>query len=1677
MLSWHLQEACQSLHGAQGALLPSRRRGCRMFHSQQEPSVGFAVHPGTKLGKWLRPQPAGSWRAQSVGWLGKETCARTSIRPKPPPRSPAQPPGEELPIAAARRRKPGLNDTAPLPPRSTAWGSCRRQAARAAAEPMEELAMPMGPCRKKDSRRPGPAAPPLPWALLIALVGAGVVVCQPHYTLPVPIDNIAASGDSLLLAGGNCIYKLNRSLSLLHLAHAAGAQDCSQPAGTHNKLLLPDLEGGRLLTGWTLYHGSCQVRFLGNLTVLTNQTEVVSCLPQGSTSGVLFALQPGLRLLALAAAYSLSNQSDSDLSCVPSASDANTVLTVRSLPEMSLAEKYFATLKRPAKGPPLHFVDAFLWGEHLFFPYYPLPPEDHQAAPQPSVAVLKCQKDHLSLVGELRLDCGARSTLLSSSLLEQAGLWAGVFSAEPGERRWDSTALCIFDMQQMAEKGDNSCKSLGENNGNRDCQKLLSPVKKSPTLIHSDLSAVYATIVLNKTVLFLGTKDGQLLKAILNDNMEPNCPEILYEIEEESSVFPKLVLDPVDSDYIYLAFANKVRRIQVANCNKYGSCKECLSAKDPHCGWCHLSKRCTLKGDCSHSDNSRDWVNISHEADECLTIQIRLTGRNEIVVTAIGHVSAVSKGHFVCIVKETKTDQVLCKKEEPQIMNCSCKLNNSALSNRAVQVTLISDSWNLSNTFQLKNFSRCISTRVCTFRERKHISPFVACKPDDSGQVQDDCHPIDKQGDVPATTASQMKATTQMSEPLCNISIESVWISVLGKRDVIIKGANFTEASNITVVLTGTSSCKQDNIQVSKVLNDTHVRVSLPPGRKEAKSVCIKANGRQCSPPITVYYVSEPSCTKIEPNTTWASGGRKITLFGRNFNVTDSIIISDDQRFKFNVSGCPGSTSPYSFLTPDVSFSKEYKCFDVSLNVETVLIPCMQLQYYPDPIFIDYQLHIEMDPHLELKLYKKNDNLNISENEIGVTLTHMMNDIHLEPIIFRVQNITQTLDRTTILCKVDREKPGKIELSTVKVWVTLGNFSQEVQKQSSHKYFYVLSLLPILLLGVIVVAIIVTRYKSKQLTRKLSQQIELLECEIRKKIRDGFAELQMDHLDVVDSFGTVPFLDYKHFALRTFFPESGSFASIFIEDMHTNVSQSRDPRQKDESLTMLHALICNKDFLVTLIHTLEKQKNFSVKDRCLFASFLTIALQSKLVYLTHILEVLTKDLMEQSSNTQPKLMLRRTESVVEKLLTNWMSVCLSGFLRETVGEPFYKLVTALNQRINKGPVDVITCKALYTLNEDWLLWQVTEFKPVALNVFFEKIPENESADTCLDIEANVLDCDTIEQAKEKIFQAFLNKNGSLYGLQLSEIGLELQSGAQQKELLDIDGSSVILEDGITKLNTIGHYEISDGATIKVFKKRTNFTSDVEYSNKHCHLILPDSEEPQGAMHKGKQKFEVKEMYLTKLLSTKVAIHLVVENLFKSIWSLPNNKAPVAIKYFFDFLDAQAESKKITDPDVVHIWKTNSLPLRFWVNILKNPQFVFDIKKTPHIDGCLSVIAQAFMDAFSLTEQQLGKDAPTNKLLYAKDIPLYQEEVKAYYKAIRDLPLLPSEVEEFLTQESKKHENELNEDVALTEIYKYIARYYDEIRSKLERERGLEDAQKDLLHIKALFDEKKKCKWM
>lgn len=44
------------------------------------------------------------------------------------------------------------------------------------------------------------------------------------------------------------------------------------------------------------------------------------------------------------------------------------------------------------------------------------------------------------------------------------------------------------------------------------------------------------------------------------------------------------------------------------------------------------------------------------------------------------------------------------------------------------------------------------------------------------------------------------------------------------------------------------------------------------------------------------------------------------------------------------------------------------------------------------------------------------------------------------------------------------------------------------------------------------------------------------------------------------------------------------------------------------------------------------------------------------------------DLIDASASKNPKLMLRRTESVVEKMLTNWMSICMYSYLKVRTGQ-------------------------------------------------------------------------------------------------------------------------------------------------------------------------------------------------------------------------------------------------------------------------------------------------------------------------------------------------------------------------------------------------------------------------
>uniref|UniRef100_A0A4W4DVG1 Plexin cytoplasmic RasGAP domain-containing protein n=1 Tax=Electrophorus electricus TaxID=8005 RepID=A0A4W4DVG1_ELEEL len=289
------------------------------------------------------------------------------------------------------------------------------------------------------------------------------------------------------------------------------------------------------------------------------------------------------------------------------------------------------------------------------------------------------------------------------------------------------------------------------------------------------------------------------------------------------------------------------------------------------------------------------------------------------------------------------------------------------------------------------------------------------------------------------------------------------------------------------------------------------------------------------------------------------------------------------------------------------------------------------------------------------------------------------------------------------------------------------------------------------------------RKSQRQMSARMNVRLEQLESEIRNEIRQGFVDLQTEKSDLIENVGAIPFLDYKHFALKIFFPEMCAFCLCVAGGVLNQLANM----ELDERCQALSALIRNQMFLTCFVHTLEEQNNFTIKDKCAVASLLTVALHNDLPYLTQVMEDLLESLMDQPSNAQPKLLLRRTESIVEKMLTNWMSICLYGFLRESVGQPLFLLVSALTQQISQGPVDAVTEKALYTLNEDWLLWQAQDFNFSPL-VLFAVGTEGEVSEP---LEVKALTCDTIEQVKDKILQTFQRKFGFSYTKQLRDIDI------------------------------------------------------------------------------------------------------------------------------------------------------------------------------------------------------------------------------------------------------------------------------------------------------------------
>ncbi|XP_010180567.1 PREDICTED: plexin-B1 isoform X2 [Mesitornis unicolor] len=862
-------------------------------------------------------------------------------------------------------------------------------------------------------------------------------------------------------------------------------------------------------------------------------------------------------------------------------------------------------------------------------------------------------------------------------------------------------------------------------------------------------------------------------------------------------------------------------------------------------------------------------------------------------------------------------------------------------------------------------------------------------------------------------------------------------------------------------------------------------------------------------------YTLDPNITFAEPPKSFLSGGRVLRVHGYNLDVVQKpkirVTVSPSERRRRGL-------GRWRRIIPDTECPEDALCSiqqfeEPCLVNSSYLILCktpainlllrsvhIKLEFILDNLSFDFNsLHpmpfsYEVNPILKplnaedpAKPYRHKPGSVISVE--GENLDLAISKDEVMAMIGEGICVVKTLTRNHLYCEPPAEQPAprhrtKREGTDLlpEFTVQMGNLNfllGRVQYDTESQLTFPLEAQIGLGVGASFVALIVLvivfiyRRKSKQALRdykKVQIQLENLETSVRDRCKKEFTDLMTEMMDLTsDLVGTgIPFLDYKSYAERIFFP--GHRESPLQRDL--DIPECR--RQTvEQGLVQLSNLLNSKLFLTKFIHTLEIQRTFSPRDRAYVASLLTVSLHGKLEYFTDILKTLLNDLVEQYVAKNPKLMLRRTETVVEKLLTNWMSICLYAFVRDSVGEPLYMLFRGIKHQVDKGPVDWVTGKAKYTLNDNRLLREDLEYRTLTLNALTQAGVAAGGAEDSQGISAKVLDCDTITQVKEKILDQIYKGTPYCHRPDPDTLDLEWRSGLAGHLILSDEDVTSVVQGTWKRLNTLQHYKVPDGATVALVPRltkhihrenqdyipgeKTPMLEDADEGGiKLWHLVKP-TEEPElpkhrrGSLRDRERAKAIPEIYLTRLLSMKGTLQKFVDDLFQVILST-NRPVPLAVKYFFDLLDEQAIHYGITDPETIHIWKTNSLPLRFWINIIKNPQFVFDVQTSDNVDAVLLVIAQTFMDSCTIADHKLGRDSPINKLLYARDIPRYKQMVERYYADIRQtISASDQEMNSALAELSRNYSGDLNSLVALHELYKYINKYYDQIITALEED--------------------------
>ena len=231
--------------------------------------------------------------------------------------------------------------------------------------------------------------------------------------------------------------------------------------------------------------------------------------------------------------------------------------------------------------------------------------------------------------------------------------------------------------------------------------------------------------------------------------------------------------------------------------------------------------------------------------------------------------------------------------------------------------------------------------------------------------------------------------------------------------------------------------------------------------------------------------------------------------------------------------------------------------------------------------------------------------------------------------------------------------------------------------------------------------------------------------------------------------------------------------------------------------------------------------------------------------------------------------------------------------------------------------------------------------------------------------------------------------------------------------------------------------------------------------------------------------------LSRLLINKATLQPFIDQFVESIFSNSASLPPVIVN-LFSFIDSQVKKngrtlKSDEQERIAKMCKTNLYFVRYWLNVIKNPQLILDLMDDSEqlsdniiVDSSLSCIAQAFLDSCSATDVHnlYDTDSPVNRLLFIREVPKYKQMMDEFFDDLKSLPQTSEHEMHFYLSEFSKCKNfemqsqtlaatvnnnnapsttqtnrqhvhtELNSVQVLLQLYEYYEKYQHQINTAL-----------------------------